>query len=376
MKQSPLYEQIYEEMKEAIRSGAFKPGDKLPSEKELSERYSVSRITSKKALEMLAEEGQIIRMAGKGSFVAENTEGAAKKFFSGGGSLASDGEERTKLVGVIMEGFGPSFGMVLLTSLEYECKRHHFAMVLKCSYGSVEEEAKAIEELKSLGVEGMVIMCAQDENYNPKILQLVVEQFPIVTVDRQLKGIPVPYIGTDNMSAARELTRCLLFDGYRKICFAKPDAAETSSLKERQAGYVMAMNESGLLVDENDWILKLRATLPSQHSDEMVEKDMERVTEYLEEHPDIDAFLAAEYSIARIIYRCLKDRELHHKYPVVCFDSSDNILNEYRFTHVKQNENEIGRLAIQALYDVMNGKTEACNILAPYQIIEATYQEL
>lgn len=76
MKQLPLYEQIYNDIIEGIENGTYKKGDRLPSEKELSEKYCVSRITSKKALELLAEEGRIIRMAGKGSFVsgAELTE--------------------------------------------------------------------------------------------------------------------------------------------------------------------------------------------------------------------------------------------------------------------------------------------------------------
>ena len=65
MKQLPLYEQIYNDITEGIDNGTCKKGDRLPSEKELSEKYCVSRITSKKALDLLAEEGKIIRIAGK-----------------------------------------------------------------------------------------------------------------------------------------------------------------------------------------------------------------------------------------------------------------------------------------------------------------------
>ena len=59
MKQLPLYEQIYNDIIEGIENGTYKKGDRLPSEKELSEKYCVSRITSKKALELLAEEGKL-----------------------------------------------------------------------------------------------------------------------------------------------------------------------------------------------------------------------------------------------------------------------------------------------------------------------------
>lgn len=48
VKQIPLYEQIYEEIRAKIEERGYQVGDRLPSEKELSEQYHVSRITSKK----------------------------------------------------------------------------------------------------------------------------------------------------------------------------------------------------------------------------------------------------------------------------------------------------------------------------------------
>ena len=47
-----MYKKIYDDLLEAIEKGIYSPGSKLPSEKELMEQYNVSRITSKKALEM------------------------------------------------------------------------------------------------------------------------------------------------------------------------------------------------------------------------------------------------------------------------------------------------------------------------------------
>lgn len=66
----PLYKQITNELKEQILSGMFRPGDRLPSENELAEHYRVSVITSKRALNELADANLILRIKGKGSFVA------------------------------------------------------------------------------------------------------------------------------------------------------------------------------------------------------------------------------------------------------------------------------------------------------------------
>ncbi len=50
----PMYRRIYDSILADISSGKLLPGDRVPSEKELSSRFSVSRITSKHALELLA----------------------------------------------------------------------------------------------------------------------------------------------------------------------------------------------------------------------------------------------------------------------------------------------------------------------------------
>lgn len=368
MKQAPLYEQIYKEIRNKIQSVEFKQGDKIPSEKELSEKYHVSRITSKKAVDMLAEAGMVIRMPGKGTFVTGSEERRVKE------KETETKEEKVseRVIGVILDGFGPSFGCQMLGGIEAECHRQGCEMVFHCSYGSIEEETKAIDNLLTLGVAGILIMCVHDENYNSRILQLVVERFPVVTLDRQMKGIPVSFVGTDNEAAARELTACLLEDGYRKICFAKPYAAETPTIQERMTGFRMAFHDYGIVPDEEIWMTDLKATLPRHYSEEQVEKDMGKVVRFVKDHPQIEAFVAVEYSIARIIYRCLWQLGLHKKCPVFCFDSSDNIMNEAMFTHVKQSEEKIGQLGVRILMDEINGKKEKQHVLVPYQIVEAT----
>jgi GntR family transcriptional regulator len=66
----PLYQQLYEQLEGRIRSGQWKPGDRIPPESELITQYEVSRITVRKVLDMLVAEGLLVRERGRGSFVA------------------------------------------------------------------------------------------------------------------------------------------------------------------------------------------------------------------------------------------------------------------------------------------------------------------
>ena len=66
----PLYRRIHADLKAKIEAGAYSPGDRLPSELELTKLYGVSRITSRQALDLLCSEGLLVRRQGMGSFVA------------------------------------------------------------------------------------------------------------------------------------------------------------------------------------------------------------------------------------------------------------------------------------------------------------------
>lgn len=65
----PLYQQIKEDIKAAIQSGKYQPKEKIPPEPALSEEYSVSRITVRRAVEELCSEGYLTKMQGRGTFV-------------------------------------------------------------------------------------------------------------------------------------------------------------------------------------------------------------------------------------------------------------------------------------------------------------------
>lgn len=65
----PLYRQIAAHLEEAIRSGRLNPGDKLDSEAALIERFKVSRITVRQAIDELVRQHVLVRKQGKGTFV-------------------------------------------------------------------------------------------------------------------------------------------------------------------------------------------------------------------------------------------------------------------------------------------------------------------
>lgn len=66
----PLYLQLKRWIEDAIHRGEIKPGDALPSERDLAQRVDVSRVTVRKAVTQLVKDGVLVQRHGSGTFVA------------------------------------------------------------------------------------------------------------------------------------------------------------------------------------------------------------------------------------------------------------------------------------------------------------------
>jgi GntR family transcriptional regulator len=66
----PLYYQLKVHIESQIRSGIWQPGDQVPSESDLGEKFQISRTTVRQALGELVNQGLLTRVQGKGTFVA------------------------------------------------------------------------------------------------------------------------------------------------------------------------------------------------------------------------------------------------------------------------------------------------------------------
>jgi len=77
----PLYDQIKVLITQSLIGGEWRPGDMIPSEIDLAQRYKVSQGTVRKAIDSLATENILIRRQGKGTFVATHKEDDIKLRF-------------------------------------------------------------------------------------------------------------------------------------------------------------------------------------------------------------------------------------------------------------------------------------------------------
>ena len=111
----PLHHQVYLDLTAALDDGEWRPGDRLPSERELASRYGCSLITVRRALTELAREQRLERTRGKGTFVLRPR---IERDLAGDMSFAEEMQNRgldpeTRLIGARPESAGEAVAAAL-----------------------------------------------------------------------------------------------------------------------------------------------------------------------------------------------------------------------------------------------------------------------
>jgi DNA-binding LacI/PurR family transcriptional regulator/biotin operon repressor len=350
-----LYQQIRDAILVDIRNGKLKPGDPIPSELDLAKQFGVSRITSKKALDTLRQDGVVVRERGRGTFVAS---GASS-------SPALPTSSIPRRIGFVVPDMSDTFGVRMLDGIDEQVRSRGYQLVLRRTHGNVEEETRAIAEFVASGVDGLIVFPVHGEFYNAELLRHVIAGFPVVLVDRVLPGIPVSSVCTDNVRAASRLTTYLIDRGHASIAFVSPPPNHTSSIEQRLRGFRAALRKD---VSGSE-LTTIECTLPGKSIQSRLETDRQRILTFLEAHPDVTGFVACEYTLALLVELVLREAG---KPPaeIVCFDSAWEPFDRYPFTHIRQNERQIGVEAVDLLISHIESSTPPRNLAVAFDLVE------
>lgn len=371
---SSLYEQIYSFILNGIKDGQYKKGDRIPTEIELAKQFNVSRITSKKALDLLAEQHIIERFQGKGSFISSSLPDLNNLILDE--KVKGANSEFENLIGLIISDFTDTYGLDLVKAIEKRSSEHEYNLVLKRSFGDEEEEKKAINSFVKMGVKGIIILPAQGVHYNNELLRLVVEQYPLVLIDRYLKGIPASSVSIDNKEAARVITKYLLDNGHSEIAYISPPAEGTSSLEERLMGLHVAFSEKGKHLNPDYILSEIQSTKPKNifHNKHQAfgETDQQKIQQFIRKNQKISTIICSEFEIAVLLVKVLEmeGKKVPKDISVVCFDSPPAYLNSHLFTHVQQNQEMMGFKAVDLLIEQLNGNKTPLDCKIDFRLVK------
>lgn len=354
-KNMPLYKQIINDILAQILSGELRPGDRVPSEHELSDSYRVSSITSKNALAELADKGYITRIKGKGSFV--NSLEALQNITDFSGTTNQRTIMKAKTIGLVMPSMKTSIDQQLLNAIEMELEKTEYILAVNITRESQSLESASIKKLCDRGVSGLIIFPTEHEMYNEDIIKLNLTDFPFVLVDRYLKGIRSSCIYTNNYEISKSAVSFLLNKGCHNIAFLSPDSHNTVT-SDRRNGYRDALSEMELPIPpDNFCMLDLSLSSP--------EEKISVIYRYMTEHPQIDALYCVNREITKYVVSLLNIHNLWHKYQVAAFDYPD----DHRITHIKQDIPQIARYCVQELIDSIQYGRSDHHLIVPATLV-------
>ena len=122
----PLYRQVKDIIKEKIKKGEIRPGDKLSSENQLVAQYGISRPVIRHALGELASEGWIYQEQGKGTFCL---------------GIQSEKSNKTKSIVVIIPSVTQYIYPKIIQGIQDIAHLHGYAVVLCHSDSDLKKEA-------------------------------------------------------------------------------------------------------------------------------------------------------------------------------------------------------------------------------------------
>ncbi|MEO2203467.1 GntR family transcriptional regulator [Paenibacillus pabuli] len=351
----PLYQQIQDYVRNIITTQKMKPGDRIPTEKELMDQFQVSKITVANALTGLANEKLIARVPGKGSFVAEENDMVSVTSTPANAAKGREGTMSTGMVGVIMPSIHDYFAIRLVEGIEQALSEKGYRSMIMFTHGRLDKEKDVIKELKALGAEGLLIFPVDEENYNEEILGMKLSGFPFVLIDRYLPGVETHYIAADGRRGTRLAVEHLWELGHRDIAICSDSPLQTVTVQERIEGYIEALKAKGSLINPAHMITDFQplSLLKDAESHPLYRYIVNRM---------VTAYISLNGRLGVQIHQMAKQAGLRvpEDVSIVSFDDPTSIVEEFSiFTHVNQFERDMGYQAAVKLLEVLHDHDKA-----------------
>lgn len=333
------YQILADLLRQEIQSKANSQGYRLPTEKELSEKYGMSRQTVRHALQILTEEGLIRRRQGSGSYATGKTAAASMQ------------------VAVIATFLDDYIFPRVLHDVQRILSAQGYSTVVYATENRVSTEREILRKLIGSPISGILVEASKAALPNPNLdlyQQLHKAGIPIVFFHSCYPGLSdFPCVAADNFGGGYKLAQHLISQRHRRIggIFKSDDIQGP----QRYQGTITALRDAGLPVSDQAFCwydTEDRLSMLENRADDLIKRFL------VSRLNQVSAVVCYNDEIAHLLIRHLLavGKRIPEDMAVVSFDNSYfSQIGPVPITSLDHGEQRTGQLAAQLLLRRMEG---------------------
>jgi len=230
-KNVPKYIEVADWLRSNILDGTFSTGEKLVTEHNLSEMFSISRHTARSAIAVLEREGLVVRKQGDGTYV---------HLFP-----------RQKNIGVLLTDPNCYILPNMISGINEILSAQGHRISLALSQNKVEVERNQLISLQNANIDALIVEAVQSALANPNLdmyKDFISRNIPVIFVNCYYTRLDCNYIVNDDVEGGSIATAYLIEQGHRNIGgIFKLDSIQGAL---RYEGFVNTLYEQNLTLDE------------------------------------------------------------------------------------------------------------------------------
>lgn len=271
---------------------------------------------------------------------------------------------RTSLIGLIVPDLVHPFFAEVAKGISARLTSQGYTLIISSSEGNPQMERREVDQMMARGVEALILASTEMEPVS--VMKLKERELPFVLLDRQIPGFAANFVGIDDVLAGEMATKHLIGIGCKTI--AHIGGSEVSTARDREAGYLQALDKEGIRVGKEYLVRHGRG------DDSGDEAGYEAMRQLLQGNPQPDGVFCCNDPVALGAIRAIFEAGLRIPEDIAiiaCGNAHYNDLLRVPLTSIDQNAAGLGENVAKLALNILKRKPGAApkSILLPARIV-------
>lgn len=262
--------------------------------------------------------------------------------------------KKTSTIGLVMPDISNPWFAKIAMKIEKAARNRGYNILLCNSSDSVTIEKTSLAHLQNWMVDGIIMAPVGIEHQH--IVRIKQSGVPVVLIDRYFEGIDLPYVSTNDFEGSYKAVEYLIRNGHTKIVCLQ-GVVQTSSNNQRVGGYQKALEDARLKINEN-YVIGHDFSFANGYN-----QGLHIINDLLQ--TGLTAVFSTGNQITLGLLKAFAEHGIEVPKDVSLISYDEQNYSELLYTPLSTishlEEEELGEIALELLFDEMNGDTNSSN---------------